>query len=160
VRTLEPFRRDEIALLLKRYSPEEVKVFYVLRQIPQFQGGKHDETIEAYTQNVLGGLSLKPELKGKPRTIAELKASSARLFPQLADWREVPQMWFDPALSRSPTYMNDVSRLLSEFRDRHMLELLSEQVAQGKRVFAAVGASHVVMQERALRAALKVRRDK
>lgn len=155
VRTLEPARGDEIALLLKRYSPEEVKVFYVLRQIPQFRSGTHAESIEAYAENVLGGLSLRPELKGAPRTIAELKTSSARLFPRLADWRDVPQAWFDPVPTPPPTYLNDVSRRLSEFRDRHMLTLLAGQVARGKRVFAVVGASHVVMQERALRSAIK-----
>lgn len=145
VKTLEPSRGDEIALLLRKYSPEEVKVFYVLRQIPEFKSGQHNETIEVYTRNVLGWLSLRPELKGIPGTIAELQASSSRLFPQLTDWRDVPQTWFDPAVSPSVTYLNDISRQLSEFRDLHMVTLLAEQVAQGKRVFAAVGASHVVM---------------
>ena len=159
VRTLEPPRGDEVALLLKRYSPEEVKVFYVLRQIPQFRSGTHTESIETYAENVLGWLSSGPELKGAPRSVAELKSSSARLFPQLADWRDVPQAWFDPVPAPPPTYLNDVSRRLSELRDRHMLTLLSGQVAQGKRVFAVAGASHVVMQERALRAALKARRQ-
>ena len=154
-RTLEPARGDEIALLLKRYSPEEVKVFYVLRQIPQFRSGTHSESVETYTENVLGGLSLRPELKGVPRTIAELQTSSAHLFPQLADWRDVPQAWFDPVPSPPPTYLNDMSRQLSEFRDRHMLTLLADQMAQGKRVFAVVGASHVVMQEGALRSVIK-----
>jgi hypothetical protein len=158
VHTLEPSRGDEIALLLRKYSPEEVKVFYVLRQVPEFKSGKHDETIEAYTQNVLGWLSMRAELRVAPRTLAELKGSSARLFPQLADWREVPQAWFDPATPQPLTYLNDISRQLSEFRDRHMLTLLAEQVAQGKRVLAAVGASHVVMQERALRAAIRAKR--
>jgi hypothetical protein len=158
VKTLEPSRRDEIALLLEKYSAEEVKVFYVLRQIPEFKSGQHDETIDSYTRNVLGWLSLTPELKGPPRTIAELKASCSRLFPRLVDWREVPQAWFDPAVSQPLTYLNDISLRLSEFRDRHMLMLLTEQVAQGKRVFATVGASHVVMQERALRWAIKQKR--
>lgn len=160
VKTLEPSRGDEIALLLGKYSPEEVKVFYVLRQIPQFKSGQHNETIEAYTRNVLGWLSLRPEFKGMPRTIAELQASSSRLFPQLTDWRNVPQTWFDPSVAPSLTYLNDISRQLSEFRDRHMLTLLTEQLRQGKRVFAAVGASHVVMQERALRAAIKAGKKK
>jgi hypothetical protein len=160
VKTLEPSRSDEIALLLKKYSAEEVKMFYLLRQIPQFKNAQHNETIEIYTQNVLGWLSLRPELKGTPRTIAELQASSSRLFPQLRDWRDVPDTWFNPAVSPPVTYLNDISRQLSEFRDRHMLTLLTEQVRRGKRVFAAVGASHVVMQERALRAAIKVGRQK
>jgi hypothetical protein len=157
VYSLEPRQRDEITLLLKSYSPEEVKVFYVLRQIPQFRSGTHTESIETYTGNVLRWLSSKPELKGAPRTVAELKDSCARLFPQLADWRDVPQAWFDPVPTPPPTYLNDVSRRLSELRDRHMLTLLSAQVVQGKRVFAVVGASHVVMQERALRSAIKVK---
>ncbi|HEX8720305.1 MAG TPA: hypothetical protein VF736_06670 [Pyrinomonadaceae bacterium] len=159
-RTLEPSRKGEVALLLEKYSPEEVKVFYVLRQVPQFRSGTHSESVEAYTENVLGGLSLLPELKGAPRTVAELEASCARLFPQLADWRDVPQAWFDPVPSPPPTYLNNVSRILSEFRDRHMLTLLTSQLSAGKRVFAVVGASHVVMQEPALRAELKARRTK
>lgn len=151
VRTLEPSRADELELLLKTYSREEVKVFYVLRQVPEFKSGQHKETIEVYTQNVLSWLSLRPELKGRPNTVAELQETVSRLFPKLADWREVPQSWFDPAVSTSLTFLTDISRELSEFRDRHMVTVLLEQVGQGKRVFAAVGASHVVMQERALR---------
>jgi hypothetical protein len=158
VHSLEPTQRAEIALLLKRHSPEEVKIFYVLRQIPEFRSGKHDETVEAYTNGVLAWLSAKPELQGKPRTIAELKVISARLFPQLAEWRDVPQEWFDP--TQAVTYLNEVSRQLSEFRDQHMLTLLTEQLAQGKRVFAVVGASHVVMQERALRAAIRAKKSR
>jgi hypothetical protein len=160
VKTLEPSRGDEITLLLRMYSPEEVKVFYVLRQVPEFKRGQHDETIEAYIRHVLGWLSLRLELKGLPRTIDELQASSSRLFPQLADWRDVPDTWFDPAVSPPPTYLNGISRQLSEFRDRHMVTLLTEQLAKGKRVFATVGASHVVMQERALRAAIRAEREK
>ena len=160
VHSLEPTQRAEIALLLKAYSPEEVKIFYVLRQIPEFKSGKHKETIDAYTKGVLVWLSSKPELQGKPRTLTELQVIAARLFPQLADWRDVPPEWFDPATSQVQTYLNEVSRQLSEFRDRHMLTLLTEQVAQGKRVFAVVGASHVVMQERAIRAAIKTGKKK
>jgi hypothetical protein len=160
VHSLEPTHRAEIGLLLKTYSPEEVKIFYVLRQIPEFKSGKHQETIEAYTKGVLAWLSSKPELQGKPRTLTELQVIFARLFPQLADWRDVPQEWFDPATTQVQTYLNEVSRQLSEFRDWHMLTLLTEQLAQGKRVFAVVGASHVVMQERALRTAIRAKRKR
>ena len=40
-----------------------------------------------------------------------------------------------------------------EFRDQHMVKLLIDEVKKGKRVFAVVGGSHVVMQESALKAA-------
>ena len=160
VKSLEPAQKDEIALLLKKYTPEQVKVFYTLRQIPEFRRGQHNETIETYAKGVLAWLSSKPELRGKPRTVDELQVISTALLTQLADWRDVPQEWFDPASTQGLTYLNDVSRQLSEFRDRHMLTLLTEQVAQGRRVFALVGASHVVMQERAVRAAIKAKRMK
>jgi hypothetical protein len=159
VHCLEPTQRSEIALLLKSYSPEEVKTFYVLRQIPEFKSGTHQETIEAYTKGVLAWLSSKPELQGKPRTLDELRVTSARMF-QLPDWRNVPQEWFDPATTQVQTYLNKVSLERGEFRDRHMLVLLTEQLAQGKRVFAVVGASHVVMQEPALPAAVRAKRRK
>jgi hypothetical protein len=76
---------------------------------------------------------------------------------QLPDWRNVPPEWFDPATTQVQTYLNKVSLERGEFRDRHMLVLLTEQLAQGKRVFAVVGASHVVMQERALRAVARAK---
>jgi len=41
-----------------------------------------------------------------------------------------------------------------------MLKLLTEQLAQGKRVFVVVGASHVVMQEPAIRSAVKAKGKK
>jgi len=72
------------------------------------------------------------------------------LSPQLKDWREVSQGWFDPVASQA--YTNQISRLSGEFRDLHMVKLLIDEVRQGKRVFAVVGGSHVVMQERALKA--------
>jgi len=65
VHSLEPTQHAEIELLLKTYSPEEVKMFYVLRQIPEFKNGKHQETIEVYTKGVLAWLSAKPGTTGQ-----------------------------------------------------------------------------------------------
>jgi hypothetical protein len=148
--SLEPSRADEAAMLLKTYTPEQVKVFYALRPVSQFRKRKNDETIEAFMTNVLGFLSRIPALEGAPNSIAELEKSCLWLSPQLKDWRTVEQSWFDPVASHA--YTNQISRLSGEFRDLHMVKLLIDEVKQGKRVFAVVGGSHVVKQERTLKA--------
>jgi hypothetical protein len=148
--SLEPSQVDEAAMLLKTYTSEQVKVYYALRPIPQFRKRKNDETIEAFMTNVLGFLSRISGLESAPNSVAELEKSCLWLSPQLKDWRDVEQSWYDPVASHA--YTNHISRLSSEFRDLHMVKLLIDEVKQGKRVFAVVGGSHVVMQERALKA--------
>lgn len=148
--SLEPSRADEVAMLLKTYTPEQIKVFYALRPIPQFRKRKTDETIETFMTTLLSNLSRIPGLETAPNSVGELEKSCLWLSPQLKDWRETPQSWFDPVVSQA--YTNQISRLSSEFRDLHMVKLLVDEVKQGKRVFAVIGGSHVVMQERALKA--------
>lgn len=152
--SLEPNRRDEVAMFLKSYNPEQVRVFFVLRQVPQFRERKADESIEAFMTTYLHNLSYVPGLENSPPgNIAELDKSCKWLWPQLADWRTADRSWSDPVAKNA--YTNQIARLSSEFRDLHMIRLLTEKVKQGERVFAVVGGSHVVMQEPALRAALK-----
>jgi hypothetical protein len=153
VKSLEPALTDQVALLRKHYNAEQVKAFYVLRQIPQFRAQQRDDSIEDYLESLLGGFS-DPALDGVIRSRAEFEKTLARVLPQLSDWREVPQEWFDPARPEKLAYTNDISRSLSEFRDRHMIDLLVGAVRRGERAFAVVGASHVVMQEPALWALL------
>jgi hypothetical protein len=153
VHSLEPGLADEVTFLLRSYTPEQVKVFYALRQIPQFRNSKRDETIETHMKFVLDKwLADVPGLEGAPRNLTEFERSCLWLSPRLKDWRETPADWFDP--TKSEAYTNQVSRLSSEFRDRHMIKLLTEAVKKGARVFAVVGFSHVVIQERGLKAAL------
>jgi hypothetical protein len=153
VRSLEPAQTDERALLLKDFSPEQLKVFYVLRGVAQFRKSRNDERVEDFVERVLAGLSKEPGLEGAPRSLAEFVRSYARLFSEPPDWRKAPDAWLDPAVARPAVYLNRISRKLSEFRDRHMVKLLISELTKGARVFAVVGGSHVIMQERALRAA-------
>jgi hypothetical protein len=154
VRSLEPLPGEEHALLLEDFSAEQIKLFYVLRGVAQFRKSRNDESVEDFVAKVLAGLSSAPGLAGAPASLPEFEQSYARLFSEPSDWRNVPAAWFDPAVSKPATYTNRVSRRLSEFRDRHMVNLLVGEVRKGERVFAVVGGSHVIMQERALRRAL------
>ena len=51
--------------------------------------------------------------------LTEFERSCLWLSPRLKDWRETPADWFDPI--KSEDYTNQVSRLSSEFPDRHMI---------------------------------------
>ncbi len=154
VRSLEPPREQEHALLLRDFSVEQVKLFYVLRGIVQFRKNRNDERIEDFVERVVGGLSHEFGLERPLRSFSEFEASYARLLGEPTDWRATPDEWFDPTIPRPPRYTNRISRQLSEFRDRYMVKLLISEVKRGQRVFAVVGGSHVIMQERALRVAL------
>jgi len=154
VRSLEPPREQEHELLLRDFSVEQVKLFYVLRGVVQFRKSHNDERVEDFVERVVRGLSHEPGLEGPPRSFSQFEGSYARLLGEPTDWRAVPDEWFDPAIPRPPRYTNRISRQLSEFRDRYMVKLLISEVKRGHRVFAVVGGSHVIMQERALRAAL------
>ena len=153
VRSLEPGYREEASMLLKSYSCEQIKVYYALRQVLNYGRSKNDTTIEEYMEGFLKWLSTAYGLESAPNSTAELEKSCWRLL-NLRNWREVEKEWLDPARDKPLTYMNEMACLSSRFRDRHMINLLASEVKQGKRVFAVVGGSHVLMQEGALKAAL------
>lgn len=67
----------------------------------------------------------------------------------------MPESWFNP--TRSESFTNEFTRRLSLFRDEHMLRNVVAAVRGGERVFAVVGSAHVIRQERALQAALRLR---
>jgi hypothetical protein len=79
------------------------------------------------------------------------------LFPTGGGYEDVQPAWFDPVASG--TFLNDISRASNAYRDEFIVRLLVQHVADGRRVFAVVGGSHVIMQEAALRARLSSRRQ-
>jgi len=57
----------------------------------------------------------------------------------------------DRKISARPNQLARTDRIDEALMNRHMVKLLTEAVKKGARVFAVVGFSHVVMQERALK---------
>ncbi|MDC0670517.1 hypothetical protein [Nannocystis radixulma] len=154
VASIEPPLREQVrALRESGFADEQIKLFFVLRQVPQHRertGAAMDavrlaEVLRYFTEaTAIAGLA----------TPDELAATCARLLPGLRHWSEVPQAWFDPVFTRPPAFTNVLSARTSEVRDAWVVDLLTAQVRRGERVFAVMGASHVVVQEPALRARL------
>ncbi len=155
VASLDPDRAEEAAHLRKSFPARQVKLTFMLRGVSQFVERRGTDGAEAELQRVLGIVNQLPGQGGYPRTPAEVAEGFAQMFPGGGDYRRVPPAWFDPV--RSDTVFNRISRASSEYRDRAMIEILRRSVADGQRVFAVVGGTHVVMQEQALGTALGVR---
>jgi hypothetical protein len=152
IRSIEPPQDEEIGAMLREWPPDQVKLYYFLRAMMGYQRGVHDQPAKDYAMVQLKTLNQTRGLGGPPRTIEAVEAAIAEFSPPLADWRVVPESWFNP--TRSEAFANKFSRQLSRFRDEHMLKILVTAVRSGERVFAVVGSGHVIMQERALKAAL------
>jgi hypothetical protein len=136
------------------FSDEQIKLFFVLRQVPQHLEQAGSPMSDARAAEVLAYFTKVTGLTCSPTTPAELPAACTRLLPPLRDWRAVPQAWFDPAVEQPPAFTSTASLRLSVLRDPWVVDLLGEVVGRGERVFAVMGASHVVVQEPALRARL------
>jgi hypothetical protein len=151
VQSLEPAPAAEAAAVLAAgIPPERLKLFLVLRKYATFRQTKHEESVEEFAEQAIASESRVPGLEGPPHNGAELAALYASLFPDDPDWREVPAGHFDP--TSADTCLNEIARLASQARNRHMVGLVTGAVQPGQRVFAVVGCSHVVMQEPVLRA--------
>jgi hypothetical protein len=153
IRSIEPPPDEEMAAMLRAWPAERVKLFYFLRAMLGYGRGGPQQPVTAYAAAQLAGLARIRGLGGPPLTIGDVEVAVAKLSPPLPDWRAVPESWFDPA--RSEAFTNEFARQLSVFRDEQMLRNLVAAVRAGERVFAVVGSSHVIMQERALKAALR-----
>jgi hypothetical protein len=148
VATFEPSFDDEISNLLKRYSPEQLKTFYVLRQVTEARRLQSSTPLDDRIQGWLSDYLPAHGLKNPPNTLAELTTACKRLFPELPDWHKVSEDWFDP--TQSGHYTNELANDSGMFRDQYIFRLLVARARRGDRVFAVIGASHVVVQEPAL----------
>ena len=152
VHSLDPSRPVEARVLIEQFGAQHAKLFYLLRGAAQYGSFDTERTIEEEIVRWLGYYGRIPGLEGPPRSIEELQAALDKVVPGSRPEATDPS-WFDPVQSHN--VLNDISRFLSEYRDRFMVDLLTREVLEGKKVFAVVGGSHVVMQEPALRHALR-----
>lgn len=140
VESFDTTLKEEISMLSKKFSREEILAHHVLRSV-------------WYGENVyLAELKEFQELGWEEATMENIKRLQ----------RELCKVEFDPKNTEfymkvaSPTeklsVINEVSRELNILRDTHMIQKIFEKLDQYDRIVAVVGASHTVMQEPAIRA--------
>jgi hypothetical protein len=146
--SIDPARSEETAFLSKKFTREQIKMFFLVRAIAQ-QIQNHDPAkVDDELNRILGIHNDTPGLTGSPRTSAEFAEIYRRYFPDAPDYKSAKISWFDPMKNETP--FNAMARLANEYRDRYMVAMLQRHLREGERVFAVVGGTHVVMQEPAL----------
>jgi hypothetical protein len=159
-RSLEPSPAEEAAYIMKKYSPEQVMLFYVLREVARLRDRRKlsEEELKKAVAQLLGQASNMKGFENVIPTINALEAAYRKYWSVPAHWWQAPAAWFDPLRSSAETggrFTNEINAMSSEYRNLHMYQVLAKAVVEGNRVFAVVGRNHVPMQERALRCALE-----
>jgi hypothetical protein len=157
VETFEPSRGEIVAAVSDRFTSEQIKVADVLRQLSQDSRRSEQYAIsdmDAEIDRVLTTLSQTPGLDREPKKASEFAGAATRLVPPGSDWRRPSADWFDPVPDPPPTWFNAFARAESYVRDQAIVQRLARKVRDGERVFAAIGGTHVVIQERSLRSRL------
>lgn len=153
---LEPSRQAEIDVLLQRFPPEQIKLFYALRQAVELREVWHYSSKDKLRQGIiqaLNRLSMFDGLTTVVTDIAEFEALYQQYWPH-NDWWNAPQEWFNPVFTTAETggrFTNDIHRTASTFRNQHMVQVLSEAVHQGHQVMAVAGKGHLPLQAPALK---------
>jgi hypothetical protein len=158
--SLEPNRQDEIDFLLKTFSAEQVKLFYVLRVIAELrERNKYTASdLKGDVSRILDRFTRYRGLDTVMRSDKDLEDAYRRYWKSPEHWWEAPTMWFNPLVSSSATggvFTNEANQASSTFRDVHMFELISKSMRDGEKIFAVVGRDHIPMQEAALKCATR-----
>lgn len=158
VASLEPNPLNEFKYILKKFTPEQAVLFYVLREASRLRERKNASASEI-SENITQLFSRMPRFEGLTiKNINDLEKAYNNYWKEPAKWYDAPSSWFDPLKTSEETggiFTNELNAESSHYRNIHMLEVLTKAVKEGKKVFAVVGRNHVPMQREALKCALQ-----
>jgi hypothetical protein len=140
--SLEPDYAAEVLLLLQRFTPADLALFFTLRVYWSESGGEADE-------------ALAEELRAKRCDVDGLRTALPDLAAMDVAWKAITsegdwRTW----TTDMPGVLHEIDDASRAARGEHMARVLIELVERGERVLAVVGSGHVIRQEWALRSAL------
>ncbi len=153
--TWEPRREDEVAIVLKKFMPQQAAMFYALRPyLSNFRFGK-PENPDAVMQELIDSRTDYDGIRGQISSVAQLDQIWKRDFGHLGDWRDMSD-----ELGWPEGYLFDIFSLSNDIRDRHLCALLLQEARDGKKVFVTMGSSHAFRIEGALRSGMRTVRSR
>lgn len=144
--TWEPKKQDEINIMLKYFSPEQVALFYSLRPyLSNFRFGK-PENPEAVMQSYIESRTDHDGIRGIITHVNQIDSIWTRDFPGEKDWRNSSDQygWPEGYLSEMAAFSNDI-------RNLHQVSAILDLAEKGKKVFITMGSSHAFRIEKTLR---------
>ena len=141
--TLEPLYADEVAALLKKWTPEQVALYFTMRVYWSEAGGKANDSL---AKDLLAKRTNVEGLRNSLKTLDDVDRVWKRDFAGHPDWRVVKG---EPKQG----YLAEISDDSRRVRGEHMARTLIDLHRKGERVFAVVGSGHVIRIEWILRKA-------
>ena len=141
--TLEPTYSDEVAGLLEKFDAEMVATYMTLRVYASEASSVSKSDQDGLALGLMHKRTDVDGLKQTFKTLEDLDGYWRKTFPDAPDWRTLRDTESIPKLRG----VGDLSR---EIRGQQMVSTIVELVKNGERVFAVVGASHVIRQEPSL----------
>ena len=141
--SLEPAYEDEVRELLRKWTAQQVALFFFTRVYWSEAGGKADEGLAT---DLLAKRTDVEGLRGSLSNLADVDRVWKRDFK--GDWRTLAQ---EPEGS----YLGKIGDDSRQIRGEHMARTLIDLTRKGERVFAVVGSGHVIRTEPIIRATLE-----
>lgn len=147
--TWEPTKQDEIFLLLKDFTPEQIATFHSFR--PYFSNMRHGKPAnpEAKLQEYLESRTDNDALRNVFTSWKELDSIWRKDFPEI-EWRNHSDRYGWPK-----GYLSEMANASNLLRDYHLVQTINELVNKGEVVFACVGVSHAPRIEATLKNLIK-----
>ena len=140
----EPEREDEVKMLKKKYSAEQLAMFYSLRPII----GRKITDMEQALNKTIKSRTDYDGIRNVFKSWKDLDKLWKKDFPNI-DWRTFNNGWWPKG------YLSDIANDSNLARDNHMIQIISELVKEGKTVFVTMGVSHAPRIEQALQSEIQ-----
>lgn len=144
--SLEPTYQDEVDALLEEWPAELVACYFSLRVIASEASGDPGRA-ESLAPDLIAKRTNAGGLRDTISSVSDLDRVWSEYAPDEPDWRMLSDI-------DSVELMRTIGDDSRETRGAHMVRALSTLVAQGERVVAVVGASHVIRHEPTVRSLL------
>jgi hypothetical protein len=154
IQNIDADAATELDFLLIGATPEQVKVFITLRQLGQAKREDHPSVAGDWNKWANRWLAEKNNVNSHPAAIANALPRNAEELQRSVEtlglatpgqlWHELPADLVLP--TKDVTFTHKLARRSTELRDTNMIRTLRNTLNKPNRVFAVVGAGHIVMQ--------------
>lgn len=140
----------EYAYLRTKIEPEQLKLYYLLREAYRFQqrtGASKKLTTKAIQAFITNSPYFLPGTEQVIHNLAELQAAYHKYCPSGGQWWEVPAAYFTPqaavALYPSGSFAHTVNTAISEYRKQHMYSQLAARAQAGERILVVMSCDQL-----------------